>query len=126
LENMNEVFTYKYSADLQEEINKIRQKYLPKEENGLEQLRKLDRSVEQKGLIYALGLGVLGTLLLGGGLCLVLLGALQFFILGVITGVLGIIGIAAAYPINNYIIRRQRKKLAPIILKLADEISSLK
>ena len=41
---MSESFTYNYSAERQSEIDAIRKKYLPPEEqeNKLEQLRKLD------------------------------------------------------------------------------------
>ena len=46
-----ESFEYTYSAPEQEEVRKIRDKYLPREEreNKLEQLRRLDRSVTEKG-----------------------------------------------------------------------------
>ena len=44
-----ETFTYTYSAREQEEIEKIRQKYLPKAEDKMEQLRALDRNVTKKG-----------------------------------------------------------------------------
>ena len=47
----NESFIYTYSAKEQEEIKKIREKYLPKETNNMERLRRLDKSVTQKSTI---------------------------------------------------------------------------
>ena len=65
MENKNETFTYTYSAKQQEEIRNIRSKYLPKEEDKMEQLRRLDRSASKKGTVVSVTLGVIGCLLLG-------------------------------------------------------------
>lgn len=43
-----EAFSYTYSAKQQEEIKKIREKYVPEEADKMERLRKLDRGVTQK------------------------------------------------------------------------------
>ena len=64
-----ETFEYRYSARQQEEIEAIRKKYLPEEEDKMEQLRKLDRQAARKGTITAIIVGVLGCLLLGIGMC---------------------------------------------------------
>ena len=40
---MSQNFEYTYSAKQQEEVEAIRKKYLPKEEDKMETLRKLDR-----------------------------------------------------------------------------------
>ena len=50
----NNNFSYTYSAKEQEEIRKIREKYVPKEADKMEQLRRLDTSVTQKGKIISL------------------------------------------------------------------------
>ena len=64
-----ETFSYTYSAKQQEEIKKIREKYLPKEANKMEQLRRLDESVTRKGTVFSLVVGIIGTLVLGVGMC---------------------------------------------------------
>ena len=64
----NKAFEYTYSAKEQEEIEKIKRKYLPKEESKLELLRKLDRQVTRKGEVVSLILGVVGCLIMGGGM----------------------------------------------------------
>ena len=51
-------------APEQEEIKRIRDKYLPKEENKMEQLQRLDASATKKGTAVALIVGIIGTLML--------------------------------------------------------------
>ena len=85
-----DTFHFSYSAKQQEEIRKIREKYLPKEENKMEQLRRLDESATRPGTIAAIIVGVIGALLLGVGMSCTMVWAEQFFIPGVIVGVLGI------------------------------------
>lgn len=48
---------------------KIRSKYLPKEESKLEKLIRLDKQTEKKGQAVSIALGVIGSLLLGVGMC---------------------------------------------------------
>ena len=45
------------------------------------------------------------------------------FIPGVVVGLVGIAVVAAAYPLYSRITQKEREKLAPQILKLADELS---
>ena len=65
----SERFRYTYSAKEQEELRKIRQKYLPKEADKMEQLRQLDQSVTRKATMTAIVIGIEGTLILGVGMC---------------------------------------------------------
>ena len=44
----NQSFEYTYSAEQQKEVEAIRKKYLPKEEDRMEQLRKLHYSATQR------------------------------------------------------------------------------
>ena len=53
MKDTNSRFKYTYSAPQQEEIKRIREKYLPGEEDKMEQLRRLDHSATSKGcLLY--------------------------------------------------------------------------
>lgn len=115
-----EPFVYTYSAQEQEEVQRIRQKYLPPEQSKLEQLRRLDASVTRPGTIMSILLGVAGTLVFGTGMCLVLVW--EQFAAGIIVGVLGLAVLAAAYPVYERITARRRQQLAPQILKLTDEL----
>ena len=53
----NESFSYTYSAAQQQEVEAIRKKYLPKEENKMDQLRRLHRSATHKAQRCAITLG---------------------------------------------------------------------
>ena len=44
------------------------------------------------------------------------------FVPGIVIGMVGIIGICAAYPLYLHITKRRRDKLAPEIMRLADEL----
>ncbi|HIS69844.1 MAG TPA: hypothetical protein IAA58_10835 [Candidatus Gallacutalibacter stercoravium] len=123
MENGKGTFNYTYSAKQQEEIQNIRKKYLPRQENKMEQLRRLDQSATKKGTVVSILMGVVGCLLLGIGMCCTMVWMEQLFIPGVIIGVIGIVAIAAAYPLYSRITKKQRQKLAPQILKLTEELS---
>lgn len=128
--NTESSFKYTYSAKEQDEIKRIRQKYQSEEEDSMTRLRKLDASATSKATVIALVLGVGGALILGMGMSLimtdlaVLLGmtGMTNIIVGIITGVLGIILAALAYPVYRKVLKREREKIAPEILRLTDEL----
>lgn len=118
----NNEFQYTYSAAQQEEIKKIRKKYIPEEETSdkLTLLKELDKSAERAGKLSALIIGVIGTLIFGTGLCFVLLWQ-NLFAAGVGIGLAGIALIAATYPIYKKARNAKRKKIAPEILRLTED-----
>ncbi|MBR6783061.1 MAG: hypothetical protein IKM32_00050 [Clostridia bacterium] len=128
----SEGFNYTYSAKEQEEIKAIRSKYSVKEEkeDKMAQLRRLDCSVGQKAQAVAIALGVIGALLLGVGMSLIMsdfaniLGEYLFLAMpiGIVIGVIGMVLTGLAYPIYNYIIKKERERVAPEILRLTDEL----
>ncbi|MBQ8297058.1 MAG: hypothetical protein IJX77_04670 [Ruminococcus sp.] len=118
----NNSFSYTYSAKQQEEIKKIREKYVPKEADKMEQLRRLDAGVTQKGTMYSIIVGIVGSLLLGIGMCCCMVWGSSLFILGVIVGVIGIAVVSSAYPLYNYVVKKEREKIAPEIMRLTDEL----
>lgn len=120
---MDNKFTYSYSPKQQEEIRRIREKYLPGEPDELEHLRQLDRSVTRKATAGALMVGILGTLVLGLGMCCCLVWAERLFAAGIVIGIPGIAGVVAAYPLYGAITKREKARLAPEILRLADKLS---
>lgn len=124
MDQNEETFEYRYSAKQQEEIEAIRRKYLPKEEDKMEQLRQMDKRVSRKGTIISIIIGVIGCLLLGIGMCCTMEWTGRWFVPGIIIGVIGIVMIALAYPLYERITKKERKKIAPLILKLADELKS--
>lgn len=125
-----ETFHYTYSAKEQEEIQNIRRKYAAPEENKMEYIRRLDRGVTQKAEIAALVLGVIGVLFLGLGMSLAmsdLSGMLGFsqsmaLLIGILIGIVGIALVCLAYPLYNYVIKKERAKISPEILRLTEEL----
>lgn len=115
-------FQYTYSAKEQEEIQRIRSKYLPKEENKMELLRRLDAQVTQKASMYSIIAGVIGALIFGIGMCCCLVWADSVFALGIVVGVIGIAILALAYPLYNRTIKRERERIAPEVLRLTQEL----
>ena len=119
-----DTFQFRYSAKQQEEIQRIRAKYIPRQEDKMEQLRRLDQSATRKGSIASLVIGVLGCLLLGVGMCCTMVWTQDWFIPGIVIGLLGILSVCLAYPLYIRITRKERQKLAPQILKLTEELSN--
>jgi hypothetical protein len=125
-------FSYTYSAREQAELKRIREKYTPSTEveDKMARLRRLDASVTNEAQAYAIAFGVIGTLILGCGmsLCMTEIGELLgisaelAMIIGIPVGVVGGVLASLAYPIYNAIVKAKRKKLAPEILRLADEL----
>ena len=114
-------FTYTYSAKEQEEIKKIREKYVPKEADKMEQLRRLDEGVTQKGPAISLVVGIIGALILGTGMSMCMVWT-ELFVLGIIVGIVGIVMVSAAYPLYSYVTKKEREKIAPEIIRLTDEL----
>ena len=73
---------------------------------------------------------VIGALILGMGMSLAmtdigkiigLLGGMAMLI-GILIGIIGIVLVSVAYPIYNSIIKKEREKIAPEIIRLTDEL----
>ena len=128
----NSGFSYTYSASKQAEVQRIRNKYTaPAEtEDKLTRLRRLDRSVTEVAQAIAIAFGVVGALILGIGmsLCMTELGAslglegLGALAVGTVIGLVGGVLVSLAYPVYNAAVRSRRKRLAPEILRLVDEL----
>ena len=130
--NKENGFSYTYSAKEQAELKRIREKYTPtsESEDKMAYLRRLDASVTKTAQTVALVFGVLGVLILGAGMSLIMTDVVEFLglhrdiamVVGIIVGVVGGIVASLAYPIYNAIVRVKRKKLAPEIIRLTDEL----
>ena len=124
----NHSFEYTYSAEQQKEIEGIRKKYLPKEEDKMEQLRKLHAIPNRKARAAALAVGIVGALIMGIGMSLVMtdigavLGTVLAMVIGIGIGIIGIVLVCLAYPIYNRTLKKEREKIAPEILRLTDEL----
>lgn len=122
-----EEFSFTYSAQQQKEVEEIRKKYLPREEDKMEQLRRLHAIPTQKAQAASLAVGVIGALILGTGMsvCLTDIGAALgnlAMVIGILVGVVGMVLVALAYPLYNRVLKKNRDKIAPEILRLSDEL----
>ena len=125
-------FTYTYSAKEQAELKRIRDKYTaPAEvEDKMARLRRLDASVTNTAQAVALVFGIIGVLILGIGMSLIMTELAEYLgllgevamVIGIPVGVIGGVLASLAYPIYNAIVKAKRKKLAPEIIRLTDEL----
>ena len=104
-------------------FKKIREKYLPKEVTKLDQLRALDAGVTRRGTAVSLIHGVLYALVLGLGMSCCMVWAGNLFLPGIVIGCIGLAGVAATYLIYNHIVKQDREKIAPEILRLTEELA---
>ena len=133
MENPNENggFQYTYSAKEQAELQKIREKYMGREEDAtIERLRRLDRSVGARAQAVAIACGVVGALILGFGMSLFMselgkgmgLSERQSMMIGIPVGIVGAAIAAFAYPLYRLVAEHRRKQVAPEILRLTEEM----
>ena len=115
-------FRYSYSAKQQEEIKRIRSKYEAPQEDKMAYLRRLDESAGKKGTMMSIVLGVVGTLILGLGMCCVLVWQNAWFIPGIVIGVVGLAVLSLAYPVYLQVTKKEREKIAPEVLRLTEEL----
>ena len=124
---MNEnKFNYNYSAERHEEVSRIREKYLPKEqqeqaaENKLERLRRLDSSCESRAQTAGLVLGIVGVLVFGLSMCCFLVW--EQYVLGALIAAVGIPMMVLAKPVYDRVLSKARAQAAPEILRLSSEL----
>ena len=88
----------------------------------MSRVRELDRSVARRGSLIGLSTGFVGTLFLGIGMSCTMVWADTLFVLGLVVGLLGIVGVILAYPVSRIAAEKQRKKITPEILRLTQEL----
>ncbi len=130
-------FRYTYSGRESAEIKKIRDKYRPATPDGqsptdkMAHIRRLDARVNSRGTAVSLIVGVLSVLILGFGMSLVMttdlptalgLERVPAMFVGISTGLVGIIGVVVAYPLYHAVTERERRRVAPEIIRLTDEL----
>lgn len=113
-------YHYTYSAGQQQELRELRAKYLPREETALEHLHRLDQSVTSRGTLWSIVTGTAGSLVLGLGMSMVMVW--ELFLPGVLVGCIGLAGVIAAYPLYLQLVKRDRARIAPEIIRLTNEL----
>ena len=101
--------------------------YAPKDTSKVVALRKLDAKAKSPAHIFAYTFGTVFALIFGVGMCLAMgqigNGGTVSFVLGIVVGIVGMIGMSVNYPIYKKILENGKKKYAFEIMELAKEIS---
>jgi len=119
-------FSYKYSAEENNEILQIRKRYMPQSETKLDELKRLDAQVQNSGVVASLCTGITSSLIFGLGMSLamqVLGNGVSVMLLGIVIGIIGMAGMLSAYPVYRAGQRKAKEKLSPRILELIDTIA---
>ena len=110
-------------------VEKIRTQYVKQESTKLDALLELDKKVKRPAEILAYITGTVGALVMGTGMSLIMteigavLGLAATTLPGVIAGVIGLAVTVLNYPLYKRFLAARRKKYAPEILKLSQEIA---
>lgn len=116
----NKTFYYSYSPTEKQEIQDIKAKYQPDEDESLAQkIKAMDKKTDSKGAIISVILGIAFTLVFGFGLALAL--SFKSYYLGGIVGFLGLVGMTIVPFLDDKIKQHNRNKIAKKIVALCDE-----
>ena len=128
--NNDSVFRYSYSPKQNDEVQTIRDKYLPQPESKLDELKALDRKVQKPANVFAYVFGSLSAIIMGAGMSLVMtdigtqLGLPETMIPGIVIGIAGLALAIINYPIHKGILASRKKKYAEQILALSEQLMS--
>ncbi len=103
-------------------VQKIRTQYTEKEHTALDDLKALDTKVKRPACVFAYILGTVGALVMGTGMSLAMSVIGSSIPLGIGVGLLGILMVGINYPLYKGILGRRRKKYAPEIIAMSDNI----
>ncbi len=106
-------------------VEKIKESYEKREKTNIERLRELDSRVKRGANIFAYIFGIIGSLVLGSGMCLAMDVIEQLkghMAIGIIVGLVGIFMVSINYFIYKKILEKSKKKHAQEIISLSDEI----
>lgn len=102
------------------QAEKIRRQYLSREQNKMEQLKKLDDKVKIPGRIVSGIIGTIGALVMGGGMAMIMVNGVMDT--GLALSIPGMLLALTAFPIYSIITNSRKKKYATEIMRLSEEI----
>ena len=105
-------------------VEKIKNQYenKPAKISKINELKNLNKKVVNPAIIFAYIFGIVGTLILGTGMCLAMevLGNIMW--LGIVVGVIGIVFVSINYPIYKVILNKRKEKYSSEIIQRSNEI----
>ena len=111
---------YRVNEQDQKKAENIRRQYVSREENKMEQLQKMDSKVKLPGRVAATILGVTGAMVMGAGMSLVMVS--NKIKKGIAVSIPGLAVALSAYPVYSLVTDRRKKKYAPEIMNMSDEL----
>ncbi len=102
--------------------------YAENQDSDLKKLKKLDSQVKRPANVFAYTFGTVASLVMGGGMSLVMtdigsaVGISTPSTVGIIVGTIGLAAALSTYPLYKKLLRSRRKKYAPQITALSNEI----
>ena len=104
---------------------KMIKQYTPKQMTKIDELKKLDKKAKQPANIFAYTFGVVGSLVLGLGLCLamnILSNSTPLMIMGIIIGLVGIAMVSVNYLFYQKILQNSKNKYSEEIILKSNEL----
>ena len=102
--------------------------YAPKDASKVVALKKLDARAKLPANIFTYTFGIIMALIAGTGMCFSMNvigdGSAVSFVIGVIIGLVGLVGMGVNYPIYKKMLNNGKQKYAFEIMELAKEISN--
>lgn len=110
---------------------KIRAQYVENRTTPLDELRTLDKNVKKPANVFGYIFGGIAAIVMGCGMSLVMtdvgtwfnLGSTQTNVIGIVTGVIGMIMAIVNYPLYKKILDGRKKKFANRIVELSNSIA---
>lgn len=109
-------------------VQKIRSQYTENGHTELDALKALDAKVKRPANVFGYTYGSAGALTMGAGMSLVLtdigtkIGLAATMVPGIAIGIVGMGMALSTYPIYKKILSSRKKKFAPEILKLSENL----
>lgn len=103
-------------------IQSIKEEYTEHTPDDMDKLIALDKKARLPAIVFAYSFGIIGSLVLGIGMCLAMKIIGDLMPLGIVVGVVGIAMVSANYFIYKAILKSRKKKFADEILALSDKI----
>lgn len=107
-----------------DEVSKIKDSYCPKPITKLDELKALDKKAKLPAKVFAYIFGVIGSLVLGVGMCFAMKVLGDIMAIGIAVGIVGILMVSINYPIYKQILKKRKSKYCQRILALSEEIAA--
>ncbi|MBQ9792148.1 MAG: dihydropteridine reductase [Clostridia bacterium] len=105
-------------------VENIKARYSEKttEKTKLEELKELDRKVKQPTKIFAYSYGIVGSLILGTGMCLAMKVIGSMMVFGIVVGLIGIGMVSTTYMLYKKLLQRRKAKYSQEIIEKSNEL----